>query len=479
MRSSRRPAKRRLLLLTSVTAALAVAAVTVPAALTSDRAEASAPLRAHAAAIDRYIGTSIDPDPLADEPIYGTIVAREFNSITTGNTLKWDWTQPSPGQWNFGAADTFVDFAEQHDQLVRGHTLVWHNQTPGWVQDLPSAQLRAAMESHIDAVVGRYEGRIGHWDVVNEPFEEDGSLRDSFWREGLGDGYIAEAFQLARQADPNAELYLNDYNVEGINAKSDAMYELVADLLAQGVPIDGVGLQGHLILGQVPSTLQQNIARFAALGVDVAITELDIRMQLPVTPGQLEQQARDYAEVVDACLAVERCVGLTVWSFTDRHSWIPEFFPGEGAALPWDEEYEPKPAYHAIHDALAAHDPSPPTGSPPTGSPPTASPTTEPPAGDCTADYQLGDEWPGGFVAEVTVTAGSSALTGWRVTWTFADGQGVSDHWNAIVTTSGPDVTAVNTSWNGNLDPGASTTFGFVGTHPGTNTVPAVTCTSQ
>jgi endo-1,4-beta-xylanase len=358
---------------------------------------------------------------------------------------------------------------EQNDQHVRGHTLVWYNQTPGWVQDLPSAQLRAAMETHIDTVMGRYAGRIAHWDVVNEPFEEDGSLRDSFWRVGLGDGYIAEAFHRARQADPDADLYLNDYNVEGINAKSDAMYELVRDLLAQGVPIDGVGLQGHLILGQVPSTLQENIARFAALGVDVAITELDIRIQLPATPQELEQQAQDYAEVVNACLAVARCVGLTVWSFTDRHSWIPEFFPGEGAALPWDEEYEPKPAYYEIHDALAGHGSTPPTEPPP----------TEPPAGDCTADYQLGDEWSGGFVAEVTVTAGSSALTGWRVTWTFADGQGVNDHWNATVTTSGPDVTAENISWNGNLAPGASTTFGFVGSHSGTNTAPTLTCTTR
>lgn len=481
-------AGHRGLLLAAGAAALATIVVAGPAAVQLDRAEADAPLRVHAAAIDRYIGTSIDPEPLANEPVYREIVEREFNSVTTGNTLKWDWTQPNPGQWNFAAADTFVAFAEQSNQLVRGHTLVWHNQTPGWVQSLSPAQLQSAMANHIGTVVGRYQGRIAHWDVVNEPFEENGDLRNSFWLQGLGPGYIAEAFHLARQADPDAKLYLNDYNVEGINAKSDAMYALVSDLLAQGVPIDGVGLQGHLILGQVPGSLQQNIARFAALGLDVAITELDIRMQLPPTAQKLVQQADDYAAVVNACVAVARCVGLTVWSFTDRHSWIPEFFPGEGAALPWDENYLPKPAYWAIHDALAAAGPTdpppppPPPAPPPPPPPPPVSPpppAPPPPPGGCTASYQVVGEWAGGFQGEVTVTAAGAPISQWQVTWTFGGGQTLTQYWNAVVTTDAAGVTASNAAWNGTLAPTASTTFGFLGTHSGGTSVPALTCTAQ
>jgi len=213
--------------------------------------------------------------------------------------------------------------------------------------------MRAAMEDHIATVAGRYSGRVGSWDVVNEALNEDGTLRGSFWLQTLGPSYIADAFRFARQADPDAKLFINDYNVEGQNAKSDGLYNLVSDLQAQGVPIDGVGLQGHLIVGQTPGDIQANIARFAALGVEVRITELDIRMTLPVDDAKLAQQADDYRGVIDACLAVPGCTGITTWGFTDKYSWIPGFFDGQGAALPFDENYNPKPAYDALHAALA------------------------------------------------------------------------------------------------------------------------------
>ncbi|HUY48993.1 MAG TPA: endo-1,4-beta-xylanase [Streptosporangiaceae bacterium] len=168
----------------------------------------------------------------------------------------------------------------------------------------------------------------------------------------MGSGYIADALRTAHAADPGARLYLNDYNIEGENAKSNAMYSLVKSLLAQGVPINGVGLESHFILGQVPATMLANMQRFAALGVDVAVTELDDRIQLPATSADLAQQATAYATLVKDCLAVSRCVGVSQWGVGDADSWIPGFFAGYGAATMFDQNYNPKPAYTAVQHAL-------------------------------------------------------------------------------------------------------------------------------
>jgi mannan endo-1,4-beta-mannosidase len=310
------------------------------------------PLREHADTERFLIGAAVATGPLANEPAYRDTLAREFNAVTAENDMKWDATEPNRGQFTFAGADAVVNFAEANDQTIHGHTLVWHSQTPGWVQSLPASDMRAAMQNHIATVVGRYRGRVASWDVVNEVFNEDGSLRSSFWLQTLGPSYIADAFRAARQADPDADLYINDFNVEGQNAKSNALFNLVRDLRQQGVPIDGVGLQGHLIVGQTPGDLRQNIERFADLGLDVKITELDIRMTLPADQAKRAQQGADYRRVLDACLAVPRCVGITTWGFTDKHSWIPGFFPGQGAALPFDENYRPKPAYEALDAGL-------------------------------------------------------------------------------------------------------------------------------
>ena len=168
----------------------------------------------------------------------------------------------------------------------------------------------------------------------------------------MGSGYIADALRTAHAADPGAQLYLNDYNIEGENAKSNAMYSLVQSLLAQGVPINGVGFESHYIVGQVPSSLLANMQRFAALGVNVAVTELDDRIQLPASTASLNQQATDYATVVRDCLQVSRCVGVSQWGVGDADSWIPGTFPGWGAATMYDQNYQPKPAYSATLSAL-------------------------------------------------------------------------------------------------------------------------------
>ncbi|MFG3497419.1 endo-1,4-beta-xylanase [Streptomyces sp. NPDC047886] len=430
---------------------------------TAERASAAAAaadpvLRDLAAAKGVYYGTAVTASQLTGT--YAAVTAGQFDSITPGNEMKWGSVEPVRGDFRWSGADAVVDFAERHGQKVRGHTLVWHSQLPGWVENgtWTADALRTVVNDHIATEAGRYKGRIDHWDVVNEAFNEDGTRRQSVFQRVLGDGYIADAFRAARAADPAAKLYLNDYNVEGINAKSDGMYNLVRSLKAQGVPIDGVGLQAHLIVGQVPSTLRANIQRFADLGVDVAITELDIRMPLPATDAKLSRQKADYKAVTEACLAVARCAGVTVWGFTDSDSWIPDFFPGEGAATPYDENYQPKPAYYGIAEALGwSGEPGPGPG----------------PVGGCQVAYSVQNQWSTGFTAQVTVrNTGATPVNGWRVDWTWPSGQRVTQAWNARVTQSGPAVSAADASYNAAIAPGATVTFGFNGTWSGANAAP-------
>jgi endo-1,4-beta-xylanase len=304
------------------------------------------------------IGTAVDTDVLASDAAYRGTIAEQFSTVTPENVMKWQLVEPTRGQYDWAAADRLVDFARRIDATVRGHTLVWHNQLPDWLTSgsFTPGELRALLRKHIRDEVGHFRGRIWHWDVVNEAFNEDGTLRDTIWRSNLGDGYIADAFRWAHHADPDAKLFINDYNVEGVNAKSDGLYDLVKRLRAEGVPIDGVGVQAHLgIQYGFPDSLEQNLQRFADLGVEVALTEADVRMPLPVTDEKLQTQADYYSRLVQGCLAVRRCVSFTVWGFTDAHSWVPGFFTGQGAACLYDENLQPKPAYFAVRDDLAAH----------------------------------------------------------------------------------------------------------------------------
>ncbi|MFI8190728.1 endo-1,4-beta-xylanase [Streptomyces sp. NPDC085946] len=435
---------------------LLAGAATVGALLTAAPAHAAdPPLRDLADARGKVVGTAVTGSKLTGT--YGEVAGREFNSLTPGNAMKWGSVEPVRGRHDWAEADRIVAFAEAHGQQVRGHTLVWHSQNPGWLTDgtWTRDELSAVLNDHIDTEVGRYKGRLAAWDVVNEPFEEDGTYRRTLWYDTLGPDYIAQALTRARAADPGADLYINDYNVEGVNAKSTALYDLVKSLKERGVPVDGVGLQAHLIVGQVPSTVRQNIQRFADLGVDVAITELDIRMQLPATEAKLAQQAADYRSVVSACAAVDRCTGVTVWGFTDSDSWIPDTFPGEGAATPYDENYAPKPAYHAIAQALGGGGGQPADG--------------------CTATYGVTGQWNTGFTGQVRISCAGASLASWKVSWTYGEGQRVSQAWNATCAQSGAVVTCGNAAWNGTVPDGGSVTFGFNASWSGSNGVPVVT----
>jgi endo-1,4-beta-xylanase len=302
------------------------------------------------------------PDPFTYDRTYRRILAAEFNSVTPENQMKWDFIHPEPDVYNFGPTDAIVTFARRHHQVVRGHTLLWHNQLPAWVRDgdFTDAELRAVLKDHIKTVVGRYRGRIQQWDVANEIFTdgENPQLRsENIFIQRLGPGIIADAFRWAHQADPKAELFLNDYAVEDIGPKSTAYYELAKQLRAQGVPLHGFAVQAHLSFEYpFPATLRQNLQRFDDLGLETAVTELDVRMPVAAsgpTPQQLAQQADWYRWTLQACLAVEDCNSFTIWGFTDKYSWVPHFFAGFGAANVMTENFERKPAYYALWHTLA------------------------------------------------------------------------------------------------------------------------------
>ncbi|EEB92716.1 hypothetical protein MPER_08735, partial [Moniliophthora perniciosa FA553] len=268
-------------------------------------------------------------------------------------------------------ADEIVNFAESVQAKIRGHNFLWETHLPTWVNEsLSATELDRALKHHINVIMNRYRGRVYAWDVVNEPISDtpNATFRETIWTHKLGEESVAKALTYARQADPVPKLYINDYDIEGINAKSNSLYEVVkslkkdgksrepsrhqfADWDDEGVPLDAIGFQAHITLGQVPSTLRENLQRFVDLDLDVAITELDINLRGPANDTALAQQAEDYHSVVSACLSIERCVSVTIWGVSDDHSWIPD-----GEVLPWDKNKEPKQAFFGIADAFRGNE---------------------------------------------------------------------------------------------------------------------------
>ncbi|KAG9315006.1 glycoside hydrolase family 10 protein [Chiua virens] len=290
-----------------------------------------------------YFGSATDNRKLND-PAYLSILKDTdiFGQLTPENSMKWDAIEPQRNVFNFTGGDQIVALAEETGKVMRGHALVWFQQLPDWVMygTWTSETLTSVVENHVRTQVSHYRGKIYAWDVVNEPFNGNGTMRADVFHNTLGKSYISTALRAARAADPNAKLYLNDYDLEyagklgklffssldndkalssHIGPKVDAMVQLVEDLLAAGVPIDGIGFQCHYILGQVdPYQLRTNMERFTALGLEVAVTELDDRIPLPVTDADLYQQKSDYMAIVQSCMTVPRCVGVTVWDFPDK-----------------------------------------------------------------------------------------------------------------------------------------------------------------
>ncbi len=321
------------------------------------------PLREYADSLGLNIGTAVGVAFYQGEEDYIQTIVREFNTVVHENELKPDIVHPQRGVFSFTQADRLVAFAINNSMNIRGHTLIWHDQNPDWIQKNEWSREEGldAMREHIQRVVGHYRGKIFEWDVVNEAFTDGGNstLRpnsDNPWRRAIGDDYIDSAFAIAHRADPDAILYYNDYSISKTNLKSTAIYNMVSQMVQNGIPIHGVGFQAHRMETEWNSNLKneiaQNLERFSGLGLRVAYTELDVRINLPASNQNLINQANVYKAFLEAALENGSSGTFMVWGFTDKHSWIPGHFTGYGDALIFDETYEKKPAYDSLSGVL-------------------------------------------------------------------------------------------------------------------------------
>lgn len=326
-------------------------------------------LRELADRIGFKIGCCVGAGPFLDPgryPGYAETVSREFNIITTENAMKFGPLRPGPRRYHWEPTEAILRFAQQHDIAVRSHTGLWHAQNPQWLLDGPLTRrrLEPILRRHIETVGQRFNGRIAHWDVVNEAIENQpgkGPLHETLWYHALGQNYIAEAFRWAHQAAPDVKLVFNDFLINYRWCKSNRVYRLVCELLDAGVPIHGVGFQNHLFQnfdtnGCVPGKdeMIENFSRFTALGLECHVTELDVALgPLRGTMQQkLRKQAEYYRRVLQACLATPGVTTLVIWGVSDAHTWIRDHGGRKQAPLIFEKRYRPKPAYHALQRAL-------------------------------------------------------------------------------------------------------------------------------
>jgi endo-1,4-beta-xylanase len=294
-----------------------------------------------------------DGSLLAADTLYRHMVATQYNSVSPDNATLFAVVHPQATQYAFSDLDLVVGFAKANGMVVDGHNLVWDEALPGWITSgsFTRASLLAVLHDHIATVVGRYRGKIANWDVVNEVVIWNGTLRPGIWLNTIGPEYIDSAFIWARRADPTAKLYLNEYQIEGENQKSDSVLALVERLRARGVPIDGVAFQAHSFpASPLPSedSVRVNFARFAKAGFLIRISEMDVMIPDTAGPGALVAQAVVFRDMLDACLLQPQCAGFTTWGLTDRYSSIPSAWPGFGRGLPLDSAYLPKPAFDSL-----------------------------------------------------------------------------------------------------------------------------------
>lgn len=329
-----------------------------------------------------YAGAALNPGHYTESDETGAgLVKEHFNSITAENVMKWTHIHPEPDRYDFHEADLFVEFGEENEMFIIGHTLVWHSQVPGWVfededgNELSRETLLERMRDHIFTVTERYKGRVHGWDVVNEALNSDGTMRETPWYNIIGEDYVARAFQYAHEADPEAELYYNDYSLADPD-KRDGAYRLVKSIQDQGIPVTGIGMQGHYSLGYPdPAELEKSLEAFGELGV-VAITELDVDV-LPSSSGYqgadvsesaemeahlnpykeglpdsvVQQQTRKFEELFSIFLKHDDNINrVTTWGVRDSDSWKNNWpVPGRtNYPLLFDRNGNPKPAVEAI-----------------------------------------------------------------------------------------------------------------------------------
>jgi endo-1,4-beta-xylanase len=332
------------------------------AAITAAQSPAAPQTLAAAAQMHHLlIGAAADASHLS-EALYASTLSTEYSQLEPENEMKFGPIHPWPALYDFSGADALLDFARDHQMKVRGHTLVWHKQLPDWVT-APSVPwtpvtLNRALSEHIASVVGHYKGKVYAWDVVNEPFNEDGTLRSTIWYDAPGIGFagqgtrtIEQALEWAHAADPSAKLFVNEYGAEIVNAKSNAVYAMAKDFVKRGVPLSGIGLQLHVDLSfdqpETLDSLRTNIRRLSALGLEVQFTEVDVRLP-NVSSENLTAQANAYKDLLSECVREPACTAFQTWGFSDKYSWIPSVYHGYGWALPFDKDYRKKRAYSAM-----------------------------------------------------------------------------------------------------------------------------------
>jgi GH35 family endo-1,4-beta-xylanase len=335
-----------------------------------DDAKDKTTLREYATKNGKFLGTAISmwKNDLSNSNLGETKeVGAQFNMLVAENEMKWDALEPSRNSFSYGSADNLVKFAQNHEMRLRGHCLAWHSQLPTWVssdgkkndKNWTREEALQILKNHVEKVVKHYKGKVAEWDVVNECLDDDQSIvrsntegytlrKNSMWTQAVGDAFIDSAFVWAHRADPDAELYLNDYGVEFSNkAKTVSLYNLAMRLKKKGIPIDGVGIQCHFSVGDVDSVmLDRTIRRFAEAGLKCIITELDMGIS-STSSKNLEEQARNYRVITDIVLNNDNCPSMVIWGLKDNNSWRESSNP-----LLYTSSIGKKPAWYAVRSAL-------------------------------------------------------------------------------------------------------------------------------
>lgn len=317
-----------------------------------------------------YFGAAVQPKLLEKYPEYADTLKSEFDMITPENSMKMSAIHPNINEYSFKDTDELIDFASTNKMAVRGHILVYSRKMADWFNNLKDkSEMEKQLEEHVKTLVKRYKGKIYAWDVINEEFDFDegkfdleGKHQQSPLFKMLGESYIEKSFKWAHEADPNAKLFVNEFGIDEMNPRADQTYKMIENLLAKGVPVHGIGFQMHRALGTDPwfpgipnmESVRKNFERFAKLGLEIHITEMDI----PVQKGngsyeeRLIEQAKVYKDILEVALSIKAFKALVVWGVTDRINWIDYISGKEDAPLLFDREYKKKPAYFSIIEAL-------------------------------------------------------------------------------------------------------------------------------
>lgn len=309
------------------------------------------------------IGAAVNPQLIASNPSYKAALVKNYNSVSTENCAKMNRLQPKAGQFSWAEMDELVNFAKQSNMKVHGHTLIWHTALPGWVSNFQGDSLawEKLMKTHIQTVVSRYKGSVKSWDVVNEAFEEDGTLRKSIWYQHLGADYIARCFQYAHEADPQALLFYNDNNSAYQPKKSDAVFAMLKKLRQRNIPINGVGLQMHIAINTPEPALTSVIRQYASTGLLIHISELDIRMNsnllasFVLTDAVKNAHALKYktmAKIYRSVVSSSQQFGITNWNLGDSDSWLLKENKSEDHPLLFDQNYNRKLSFYGFMQGL-------------------------------------------------------------------------------------------------------------------------------